>query len=272
MSLTLVHEQEIQRQHVRVRIPARVRIAEREYALRDLSVSGAALEQVETAFAPGQQIALTLMLSFAGFSFHANLKAHVEYFNRNARTMGCRFDSLSNEQLSLLSTIIKSYMSGVVVTQEDLLNVVARDNFMKLRGDAGANLEKKTPFQLLQRALPALAAALLGCAAFGFAGANMYEKFTVLKAPQASVKLDMLLIRSMADGVFKSALPEGAQKVVKGQALGVIAPVTGFAAIPLTSPCDCAVAAPQSIVTVKPDRDLPYSLSGRPARVSFYLK
>jgi alginate biosynthesis protein Alg44 len=336
----LVHEHETQRQHVRIRIPARAQVAGRDYAVRDLSAGGAALEGVDLAFLPGNEIALTLVVPFSGYAFHAGFSARVEYYNAAAKTLGLRFSALNNEQVSLLAALIRSYMSGVVMTQGEILNVVARDNFLKLRREETAP-RRLTAGQALWRALPALLALAAGIGAFAFIGANIYDKLYVLHSEQASVALETLTLRAAADGVFTAQIPEGTDTVARGQTLGTITPATG-APVALASPCTCTLAAqfaqdgmvrmvgepvfrlipaeaaplvkaqlpsdqaqrlglggrasfhiageagafagkiaaieaqgvasPLSVVTIRPDIALPYRLSERPARVSFFVQ
>ncbi len=217
----IVHESETQRQHVRVQIPARAEIAGRGYMVKDLSVSGASIEGVETPYIDGAQINLTIMVPFESFSLNVSLKAFVTHYDTAAKVLGCQFTNLSREQLSILNSIIQSYMSGVIIKEGDLLNVVARDNFVKIRKELQKE-DVRDIKAIAKRALPFLfmgAAAILG--GF-FVMGNVYEKMLVLKSYQASVQSESIVLRSSAAGIFTSTLPEGVEKVTKGQTIGTI--------------------------------------------------
>jgi alginate biosynthesis protein Alg44 len=236
-----VHEAEAQRQHVRVKIPAKIKIADTLFCpLRDLSVSGFAAEGVTTPFFPRQEIPAALEIAFAGFSFRSEFRCQVQYYNPKQKTLGACFTALTGEQLSLLNTIIKSYMSGIVVTQDDILKIAARDNFLRARQDKA---EKKTFLQILGRSLLFLLFATAGLAVFTFAASNAYDKIFTVRTERASVAMDIVDIRAAQSGIFRSLLAPETVNVGRDQSIGVIEPAAGRTeGFIIRSPCDCLVA------------------------------
>lgn len=233
----IVHESETQRQHVRVQVPARAELDGRVYMVKDLSVSGLSLENVDTVYADGAQLQMVMSVPFESFSLNVTLKAFVTYYDAAAKKLGCQFTDLTREQLSILNTIIQSYMSGIIVTEGELLNVVARDNFVKIRKELSK--EEAQDFKAIaRRALPFL---FMGVAAlFGgfFVMGNIFEKLLVLKSYQATVQTESIVLRAQAPGLFTSVLDANVERVTKGQKLGSIE----VAAL--------AVAAPQPLPAV----------------------
>src|SRR5690349_24413275 len=66
-NLDIVHESEVQRQHVRVRIPASIRFksegGERRYRLHDVSAGGFSFTCTKEQYAEGRQFRGTLVLA-----------------------------------------------------------------------------------------------------------------------------------------------------------------------------------------------------------------
>lgn len=242
----IVHESETQRQHVRVQIPARAELNGAIYNIRDLSVSGASIENVETPFMDGAQINLVLAVPFESFSLHVSLRAVVTHYDGTARLLGCQFTDLSREQLSILNTVIQSYMSGVIVKEGDLLNVVARDNFVKIRREIRED-ESRDIKSLIKRAMPFAFMAVAAMLGSFFITGNIYEKLAVLKSYQASVKSESVILRAGAAGIFTSGLPDGTDKVAKGQVLGTIEG-TALISTAGTTPAAAADAAAAAVV------------------------
>ncbi|MBU6234401.1 MAG: PilZ domain-containing protein [Alphaproteobacteria bacterium] len=226
----VVHESETQRQHVRIQIPARAELGGRTYMVKDLSVSGLSIEDVGATYIDGAQIDLTLNVPFESFSLNVALKAFVTHYDTNAKVLGAQFTNLSREQLSILNAIIQSYMSGVIIKEGDLLNVVARDNFVKIRKEISKE-EKRDLGSLAKRAMPFLFMGVAAILGGFFVMGNVYEKMLVLKSYQAVVTSESIVLRASAPGIFKSAIADGTEKVTKGQVLGTLE-VSGAYVVP----------------------------------------
>ncbi len=237
----IVHESEAQRQHVRIPLPAKAEIDGKAYDVKDLSAGGLSVRGITGKYARGQAIKVLLQLPFGGFSMDVSLSATVQHYNEAEKLLGCLFIDLSPEQISLLNHLLKAYVSGDVVASGDLLNVAARNNFVKERKHALANAENAMKMDF-RRQLPGLAAvAVLGLIAAYFVLGNLYESMFVLKASDAVVSAQVMDVRAVNAGYFKSQLDPDAATVQPGQAMAQISSGNGAAGVPLTSSCDCYV-------------------------------
>ncbi len=237
----IVHESEAQRQHVRVPLPAKAEVDGREYDVKDLSSGGVAIRGIAGKFTRGQPMKLRLRLPFSTFSMDVNLSATVQHANEAEKIVGCVFVDLNPEQISLINHILKAYVSGDVVASGDLLNVAARNNFVKERKHALANAQEAMKIDF-RRQLPGLAAVVvLGLVAAYFILGNLYESMFVLKSSDAVISAPVVEVRASGDGFFKSQLDPEATLVQPGQPIGQIGASAGAPGALLASNCDCFV-------------------------------
>lgn len=226
----IVHESETQRQFVRLPVPAQASINGVFYDVKDLSSGGLSLQGVSESFAVGARVPLSLHLPFAAFSMDITLESEVVYVIGDKKVMGCVFVNLSREQVALLNHVVKSFLAGEIVASTDLLNVAARENFTNPRKKPGAS----GPIVDTKRQIPGLLlVAVLGLAAAGFIVGNMYENLFTLKSSSAVVKSDVIPLRAVGDGIFKSRISSETAVVETDQVLGS---VDGD---DIKSPCDC---------------------------------
>ncbi len=245
----IVHESETQRQHARFEIPACVQIEGQLHTVTDLSAGGLKIKDIEELYQIGQRVSLLLILKFNDFSITLDLQAQVEHQDTLQNVIGCSFVELSNGQISMLSHIIRSYMTGSVVADSGVFAVMARNSFAGSRKSTSIKeAEKPSIHSLLKRILPTALLVLLGLAALSFTLGNFYERIAVVKSHQALVEGDNITVRSNGQGVFKPLISPETKQVFYGQAL---AEIKGYAlsdtgdVIPLTlvvtSPCDCNI-------------------------------
>lgn len=249
----VVHENEAQRQHLRVQISALVKISGRFYPVADLSAGGMKIADMDKIFQDGRSLDLGLELPFDVFSLNVDLKAQVEYCDSARKTMGVRFETLTASQISILNFIIRSFMTGAVVSGDDVLNVVSRDNFMRSRSNSQ---EKRatTAGEIMKRVLPVMMI-LVACAGLAlFLAGNIYENMIILKSYQGAVRVEAVTARASADGVFTSMIAPSTEpvRVTTGQVLGKISGMMigedRISQIPvvstITSPCNCEWSTP----------------------------
>ncbi|MCF8495057.1 MAG: PilZ domain-containing protein [Alphaproteobacteria bacterium] len=234
-SSQIVHESETQRQHVRVGIPAIVRLNGREYQVKDLSVGGVSLADMGDIYRSRQNLNLQLVFRFTDFGFTLDLKAQVEYFDKSSRSLGCRFLNLTESQLSILNFIIKSHMNNAIVTEGDLLHVAGRSNFVQARSSLGVSPEEDRTSRVRKAVFIAFIA-LSGMLGLFFILGNIYESVSIIKSYQGTVKGDTVLSRTASEGTFHSLLPPGTKRVGQGQALAEINGLTIGPASADTSP------------------------------------
>lgn len=217
----IVHESEAQRQHVRVQIPAWVFLNGKEYAVKDLSNGGVQVLNVVGKYQIGEALSLTLSLPFDGFSMSVDLKTEVEHYDSKNKILGCKFIELSEEQISVLNNVLKSYISGHVVSEGDIISVVSRNNFMAIRKKptTAASLSRK---EIIKRAAPMAVILSIGVIVFGLLVGNIIEKISVVKSYQGVVQAESIIVRSHVDGLFKSLVSDTNKTVSTGDAIGEI--------------------------------------------------
>lgn len=233
----IVHESEAQRQYVRVRLPAKVTLNGDTYALRDLSSGGLAIVDVKGSFEKGQVLSLDLALPFQDFTLDSQLEAQVQNYDASAKTVGVRFINLTKQQISLLNHVIKSFIAGDVVDSSDILNVVARDNFVRVRRQDGAT--SAAP-QVGRQILPLLFIVLLGLIGAYIIGNSVYQSAFIVKASDGVVEGTVLNFTSTATGVYQSSLTKETLSIKPGDVIGTIQQDDGMS-VPLTSACECFV-------------------------------
>lgn len=260
----IVHESEAQRQFVRIQMPAKVEHNGKLHGIRDLSTGGIAILDVEGSVQKGAILPIKLLLPFQDFTLDINIDAQVQNYDEADRAIGARFTNLSKQQVSLLNHIIKSFIAGDVVESGDLLNVVARDSFVRVRKQVE---EAPVAPNFARQALPIFIIALLGFAGALLIGRNVFESAFTVHSTNAVVEGDVIKISSASAGRFETALKPETIKVKTGETLGIVKDVNGTART-LSSPCDCyvlkapsakdiAVLANNDIITLAPVDSLP---------------
>lgn len=251
----VVHESEAQRQFVRLRPPAQVEINEETYKTRDLSTAGVGLEDVTKVYKAGEIIDVVLELPFDSFSIDVEVSAQVRFYDKESKTMGCQFVNLTPRQISILNHVLKSFIAGDVVTSGDLMNVVSRENFVKVRGKQGPAAQERTAREKLQIILSYASVFLLGFFVLLFVLGNLFEHAFILKSSNAVVQADVVEMSVPINGVYASLVQENVETLTKGQPVAVIksynAPVSVLPSetpyetsrsITIDSPCDCFIA------------------------------
>lgn len=245
---SITHESEVQRQFVRLALPAMVEIDDMDYAVKNLSSGGVGIEGIYGEFAKGMIVPLKLRLPFTNFSFDFDLDAEVQHFDPSENTMGLRFINLKPEQVSLLNHVLKSYMAGDTVASGDLMAIVSRNNFAKIRTQKAANdPHVKKAGKILKQAPIYLLATILVLTLSAFILFNVYNALFIAKSSDAFVQTSIIPLRATADGYFKNRMDGTSITVKPQQVIGSIAPVSrassvyaeGFNGTNIVSPCDC---------------------------------
>lgn len=245
----LVHESEVQRQHVRVELPAaRAVIRNKTYSARDVSVGGIRLKDVQDKFQKHEKIILELSLPFEAFSLNLNLPCVVEHYDAKDKTLGCAFTTLTDAQMSLLNVVIKSRMAGTIIDAGDILHIAGRNNFVKFNRDAnGVALTKP---QTIKRNGIMLAFSLLGLLCLALIIGNIYQRVAIISTSNAYVHADTLTVKAPVNGEFQYMLGDSITKLRTGQKIGQIKTYVTEnggheslmqTSIPVLSPCDCMI-------------------------------
>ena len=267
VNANVVHESEAQRQHARVKIPAKLRFfnsdrTPTEAKVIDLSAGGLAF----TATQPltiGQVHKGRLQFVIDNLGLAMDVELQIRSYDRQTGRTGCQFQNLDAQDISTLRHLITSHLSGDIVTMGDVLATLQRDNFTKARKvkDGGSGM---TAFGRLRAVTFSLAIFLVGLAAFGFVVKSLYGMYFVSHAQAGLVSVPGMNVTMPRDGTVQSLL-KGDSVAAKGAPLATFSTsmldvlkghldedqlqpakveelfgkqMTGT----LTSPCDCVVA------------------------------
>ncbi len=261
----VVHESETQRQHVRIRIPARVSFkvngVEREYPLNDISAGGFSFTSSGDDYSVGSEYSGSIALTGDNVGFSLPVSFDVNAISGPESRVSCRFQDLSAQTTAALRHVITSYVGGELVTVGEMLTTLSRQNFVAARAPKRAS--GLSVVSRIRALLGTLLVLVIGLAAFSYTVVRLYDIVVVTHAAAAKVAAPTYTISMPRDGTFFSLLPENG-KVKKGQPLGsfqtglleVVAGVPGsFRLTPeqlshlvgqqlngsLASPCDCIV-------------------------------
>ncbi|WP_166365501.1 alginate biosynthesis protein Alg44 [Pseudomonas akapageensis] len=267
VNVNVVHESEAQRQHARVRIPAKLRYiaADRqtlEARIEDLSAGGfCILAKHPLRVGDVHRGRLQFLIDNLGLAMDVEFQVR-SYDPSNGRT-GCQFQNLEQRDIATLRHLITSHLSGELVTMGDVLSTLQRDNFTKARKqkDGGSGL---SAFGRLRAVTFSLGVFVVGVAAFGFIAKSVYGLYFVSHAQSGVVSMPSINVTMPRDGTVQR-LVEVHGEVAKG------APLASFSTSmldvlkghlddqqlqpakveelfgkqlsgTLTSPCDCIVA------------------------------
>jgi alginate biosynthesis protein Alg44 len=150
---------------------------------------------------------------------------------------------MNRQQRSVIQYFVTAYLSGEIIRVNDIMDVVARNNFTRARNvpDALAGLSaaeirrRKNSHRMKVAALSLVALSLVG-----YISMSIYERMFVVSATSGRVTAEMLTVDAPAGGkVFFNPL-EPDSKVTQGQPLLTVSTNTGNV-MAVDSPCDCIV-------------------------------
>ena len=267
VNLNVVHESEAQRQHARVKLPAKVRFIgkSREVAeqnLLDLSAGGFSYDASKIPVQVGDYHKGKLLFAIDNISLGIDVEFQVRSID-NGR-VGCQFHNMRPREINTLRHLITAHLSGELVSVGELLTTLQRENFTKARkGNAAAT--GMGVLRRLRAVVFSLALFLVGLAAFGFIFKSLYGLYFVTHAQSGMVSVPSMQVTMPREGTVQSLVGADGQ-IDKG------APIATFSASmlemlkghldqeqinpdkveslfgkqmkgTLTSPCDCTVAS-----------------------------
>ncbi len=267
VNVNVVHESEAQRQHARVRIPAKLRILDQarqapDVKVDDLSAGGLSFHS-PLPLAIGEVLRGRLQFTVDNLGLSMDIEFQVRSYDSASGRTGAQFQNLEPRDIATLRHIITSHLSGELITAGDVLSTLQRDNFTKARKqkDNGSGL---SAFGRLKAVTVTLGVFVVGVAAFGFVAKSLYGMYFVSHAEAGVVAVPTTTVTMPRDGTVNSLTQTGGQ-IVKG------APLASFTTSmldmlkdslddselepakieelfgkqlsgTLTSPCDCVVA------------------------------
>jgi len=267
VNVNVVHESEAQRQHARVRIPAKLRFLDPQRQAHDVKVddlsAGGLSFHTKQQLTVGDVLRGRLQFTVDNLGLSMDIEFQVRSYHPDSGRTGAQFQNLEPRDIATLRHIITSHLSGELITAGDVLSTLQRDNFTKARKqkDGGAGL---SAFGRLKAVTVTLGVFVVGVAAFGFIAKSLYGMYFVSHAEAGVVAVPTTTITMPRDGTVNSLVDSGGQ-IAKG------APLASFTTSmldmlkgnledaqlepakieelfgkqlsgTLTSPCDCVVA------------------------------
>jgi len=271
VNANVVHESEAQRQHARVKIPAKLRFLGSESQPLEVRVHDLSAGGLSFNVPPQQALGLKLGEVYKGrlqfvidnLGLAMDVELQVRSYDRQNGRVGCQFQNLEQQDIGTLRHLITSHLSGDIVNMGDVLATLQRDNFTKARKkkDDGSGM---SPFGRLRAVTFTLGVFVVGLAAFGFVLKSVYGLYFVSHAQAGLVSVPGMSITMPRDGTVQSLIKEDGV-AAKGAPLATFSTsmldvlkghlddnqlepakveelfgkqMTGT----LTSPCDCTVA------------------------------
>lgn len=267
VNVNVVHESEAQRQHARVRIPAKLRFLDaqrqvHEVKVEDLSAGGLSFHTKQPQ-SVGDVLRGRLQFVVDNLGLSIDIEFQVRSYNPDNGRIGAQFQNLEPRDIATLRHIITSHLSGELISIGDVLSTLQRDNFTKARKqkDGGSGL---SAFGRFKAVTVTLGVFVVGVAAFGFVAKSLYGMYFVSHAEAGVVAVPTTNVTMPRDGTVSSLVESGGQ-IAKG------APLASFTTSmldmlkgnledaqlepakieelfgkqlsgSLTSPCDCVVA------------------------------
>ncbi|WP_223516685.1 alginate biosynthesis protein Alg44 [Pseudomonas sp. GL-B-19] len=268
VNANVVHESEAQRQHARVKIPAKLRFfgpdrTPVEARVIDLSAGGLAFNAEHLPLKIGDKYKARLQFVIDNLGLAMDVELQVRSYDRETGRTGCQFQNLEPRDISTLRHLITSHLAGDIVSMGEVLATLQRDNFTKARKvkDGGHGM---TAFGRLRAVTFSLGIFIVGVAAFGFIFKSVYGMYFVSHAQAGLVSVPGMNITMPRDGTVQSLIKADGV-AAKGAPLATFSTsmldvlkghldenqlqpakveelfgkqMTGT----LTSPCDCTVA------------------------------
>ncbi|MGH6899520.1 MAG: PilZ domain-containing protein [Geminicoccaceae bacterium] len=240
MQPQIVHESEVHRQHVRLKIPIQIEIDGIRYQVDDWSIGGFGVESVMTSRQPGKRFPVRLIFTFEEFDMIMRLDARMVYVDHDHGRFGCAFTSMTKEHAEIVRYLVDAFLAGEVVSAGDILQVRARDNHLPTRIQPIYQPDLDDDSWTVRRRYGAFAAlGVAGLALLAVIFLGLKERYFTIATDSAVIDAPVVEIRSPVAGRFISALASGG-RVFEGTLLGTVQALDGTV-VTLESPCDCLV-------------------------------
>ncbi|QKF49769.1 PilZ domain-containing protein [Pseudomonas graminis] len=269
VNANVVHESEAQRQHARVKIPAKLRLLNGQpnaplVRVEDLSAGGLSfVAPANLRPSVGEVIKGRLQFLIDNLGLAMDVALQVRTIDSSTGRVGCQFQNLETQDISTLRHLITSHLSGDLISMGEVLATLQRDNFTKARKskDSGSGL---SAFGRLRAVTFSVGIFAVGLIAFGFVAKSVYGMYFVSHSTSGLVSVPSLDVTMPREGTVTSLVaPNG--NVAKGAPLATfntsmldmlkgnldpdemqpakIEELFGRQlAGTMTSPCDCVVA------------------------------
>ena len=236
----IVHETEVHRQHVRLKIPIQVEIDGIRHQVDDWSVGGLAVESVLTSRKPDERFWVRLIFPFDEFELAMRREARMVYVDQGHGRFGCAFLGVSERHAEVLRYLVDAYLAGELVSAGDLLQARARDSTAPVPIQAAYDaFPDAAPWPANRRYRTYASFALAGLGLLALVAFGVWERHFAIEALTATIEAPVVEVRAPIAGRFVSALEPG-ERVLEGASLGRVQALDS-STLTLESPCDCRV-------------------------------
>ena len=206
----LVHEAEAQRQHARIKLPAKLKLKLQDgkfhrFLIKDISAGGFSLNVPSLDLKPNSQHEASLVFNIDALEFQFNISFLVK--SNDDGLIGCEFQNLSTQDISTLRFMITSHLSGEFISMGDVINTLSRQNFTKSRNNK-SNLTAMSGFARVKSIVISLAIFLVGLGATGFIANKLYSNYFNTYAETAVIKIHTIDVTMPRNGKPHSLIPE----------------------------------------------------------------
>ncbi len=211
-NLNLVHENEAQRRHARVRMPARIIVNDghgAQFALEvnDLSASGFSVVDSKSLLKVEGRYQGRLLFNFDAVEFVLNVQFQVANYMADQQRFGCEFHDLGSHEISTLRLLITKFLGGEITQVADVLSTMNRDNFTKPRkAQTSAGL---TGWQRVRAVTVSLVSLAIGLSAFSYILFQLYQTYFVTVARSAVVSQPSVTLPAVSEGTLSYLVKPG---------------------------------------------------------------
>ncbi|AYC31885.1 alginate biosynthesis protein Alg44 [Pseudomonas cavernae] len=222
VNVNIVHESETQRQHARVKIPAKLRFVGKnrevaEQTLLDISAGGFGYGASKIPVQVGDYHKGRLLFTIDNLSLSMDVEFQVRSVDFDSGRVGCQFHNLQKSDIATLRQLITAHLSGELVSVGELLSTLQRDNFTKPRKDKAAG--GMGVIGRLRAVTVSFGVLLVGIGACAFIGKSLYSLYFVSHAQSALVSVPGQQVTMPREGTVQSLI--GADGLVaKGAPIG----------------------------------------------------
>ena len=206
MQPQVVHEAEVHRQHVRLKIPIVVEIDGSRFTVDDWSMGGFGILAEMSSRQPGESFPARLIFPFEDFEVSLRLDCQMVYILDDSTRFGCRFLSMSRGQLSLFRYLVDAYLSGEMVSGGDILHIAGRENSAEAREQPLSftpYAEEETLGRKIKRVAGYALLLLVGAGLVGTVALGFQDRFFTVRAESAVIHAPMTRIRAPLAGILR---------------------------------------------------------------------
>jgi mannuronan synthase len=239
MKPQIVHEAEIHRQHVRLRIPIAVEIDGTRFGVDDWSMGGFGVAGPITSRQAGERFAARVIFPFEDFELTLRLDAHMIYVLPDLPRFGARFIALSQGQLALFRYIVDAYLSGEIVSGGDILSVVGNDHQGEARVQRlfSALNEQDDWGRRVRRYVGIGLMTLAGIGLTGLIMAGLYQRYLVVTTDLAVIEAPVFPLAAPVAGVVET----GTDGLLRRGDVAARLVGPDQRVVPVASPCECVL-------------------------------